>query len=168
MLARFEQLLGVAPNTFWREGQGFFNEFQQDNEAFSLFGQFDFEVTDRLTFTVGGNFTKDAKDVRSNGRTTDAFSNINLDAPQFAGSRALLLGQGALAQGVGNVLRLGRPATAAEIGGFAAANPAAFGQVNAGAQAFAAANANNPAANPLGGLRAFQFLPPIPQYPQRG
>lgn len=160
-----EQLLGVAPNTFWREGQGFFNEFEQDNEAFSLFGQFDFEVTDRLTFTVGGNFTKDAKNVRSNGRTTDAFSNINLDAPQFAGSRALLLGQGALAQGVGNVLRLGRPATAAEIGGFAAANPAAFGQVNAGAQAFAAANANNPAANPLGGLRAFQFLPPILNIP---
>lgn len=160
-----EQLLGVAPNTFWREGQGFFNEFEQDNEAFSLFGQFDLEVTDRLTFTVGGNYTKDAKNVRSSGRTTDAFSNINLDAPQFAASRALLLGQGALAQGVGNVLGLGRPATAAEIGGFAGANPAAFGQVNAGAQAFAAANANNPAANPLAGLRAFQFLPPILNIP---
>jgi outer membrane receptor protein involved in Fe transport len=160
-----EQLLGVAPNTFWREGQGFFSEFEQDNEAFSLFGQLDFELTDRLTFTIGGNYTKDAKNVRSNGRTTDAFSTINLDAPQFAGSRALLLGQGALAQGVGNVLRLGRAATAAEIGGFAAANPAGFAAVNAGAQAFAAANANNPAANPLAGLRAFQFLPPVLNIP---
>ena len=160
-----EQLLGVAPNTFWREGQGFFSEFDQDNEAFSLFGQLDLEVTDRLTLTVGGNYTEDRKQVRSNGRTTDAFSTINLDAPQFAPSRALLLGQGALAQGVGNVLRLGRPATAAEIGGFAAANPAGFAAVNAGAQAFAAANANNPAANPLGGLRAFQFLPPILNIP---
>ena len=160
-----EQLLGVAPNTFWREGQGFFSEFEQDNEAFSLFGQLDFELTDRLTFTVGGNYTKDAKNVRSNGRTTDTFSTINLDAPQFAGSRALLLGQGALAQGVGNALRLGRAATAAEIGGFAAANPAGFAAVNAGAQAFAAANANNPAANPLAGLRAFQFLPPVLNIP---
>lgn len=160
-----EALLGAAPGTFFAQGQGFFNEFQQDNEAFSLFGQFDFAVTDRLTLTVGANYTKDAKDVRSNGRSTDAFSRINLDAPQFAGSRALLLSQGALAQGVGNALGLGRSATAAEIGGFAAANPAVFGQINAGAQAFAAANANNPAANPLGGLRAFQFLPPILNIP---
>ncbi|ODS60338.1 MAG: hypothetical protein ABS48_01050 [Erythrobacter sp. SCN 68-10] len=160
-----EALLGAAPGTFFGQGQGFFNEFRQDNEAFSLFGQFDFEVTDRLTVTLGANYTKDAKDVRSNGRSTDAFSRVNLDAPQFAGSRALLLSQGALAQGVGNVLGLGRSATAAEIGGFAAANPAAFAQVNAGAQAFAAANANNPAANPLGGLRAFQFLPPILNIP---
>ena len=163
--ATLEQLLGAAPNTFWQAGQGFFSEFRQDNEAFSLFGQLDFEVTDRLTLTVGGNFTKDAKNVVSNGRSTDAFSRVNLDAPQFAGSRALLLGQGALAQGVGNVLRLGRAATAAEIGGFAAANPAGFAAVNAGAQAFAAANANNPAANPFGALRAFQFLPPILNIP---
>ena len=31
--------------------------------------------------------------------------------------------------------------------------------------AFAAANQNNPAANPLGGLRAFQFLPPFLNVP---
>lgn len=163
--ASVEQLLGVAPNTFWQAGQGFFNQFDQDNEAFSLFGQVDFEVTDRLTLTVGANYTEDAKDVSSNGRTTDAFSQINLDAPQFAPSRNLLLRQGAVASGVGQALRLGRSATAAEIGAFAAANAAAFGQINAGATAFANANQNNPAANPLGGLRTFQFLPPILNIP---
>lgn len=160
-----EGLLGQAPGSFFGEGQGFFNNFVQDNEAYSLFGQVDFKPTDRLTLTAGVNYTNDRKNVRSTSRSTDVFSNLNLDAPEFAASRALLLGQGALAQGVGNVLGLGRPATAAEIGGFAAANPAAFGQVNAGAQAFAAANANNPAANPLAGLRAFQFLPPILNIP---
>jgi len=160
-----EALLGARPGSFFAQGQGFFSNFQQDNEAYSIFGQFDFDVTDRLRFSFGANYTNDAKDVVSNGVTTDAFSQINLDAPQFAASRNQLLFQGALAQTVGNALRLGRNATAAEIGAFAAANPAAFGQINAGAQAFATANQNNPAANPFNGLRAFQFLPPILNIP---
>lgn len=160
-----EALLGAAPGTFFASGQGFFNSFQQDNEAYSIFGQLDFDVTDRLTLTVGANYTKDKKDVTSTGRTTDAFSQVNLDAPQFAPSRNLLLFQGALARTVGQALGLPGSASAAQIQQFAGANPAAFGQISAGAQAFATANQNNPAANPLGGLRAFQFLPPILNIP---
>ncbi len=160
-----EALLGAAPGTFFASGQGFFNSFQQDNEAYSVFGQVDFDVTDRLTVTVGANYTKDKKDVTSTGRTTDAFSQVNLDAPQFAASRNLLLFQGALARTVGQALGLPGSATAAQIQQFAIGNPAAFGQISAGAQAFATANQNNPAANPLGGLRAFQFLPPILNIP---
>ena len=160
-----EALLGAAPGTFFASGQGFFNSFQQDNEAYSIFGQVDFDVTDRLTVTVGANYTKDKKDVTSTGRTTDAFSQVNLDAPQFAPSRNLLLFQGALARTVGQALGLPGSATAAQIQQFAIGNPAAFGQISAGAQAFATANQNNPAANPLGGLRAFQFLPPILNIP---
>ncbi len=162
-----EALLGAAPGTFFASGRGFFNSFQQDNEAFSIFGQLDFEVTDRLTLTVGANYTKDKKDVVSDGRTTDAFSQVDLDAPQFAPSRNLLLFQGALAQTVGQALGLpaGQNASATQIQQFAGANPAAFGQISAGAQAFATANQNNPAANPFAGLRAFQFLPPILNIP---
>ena len=160
-----EQLLGATPGSFFASGQGFFNRFQQDNEAYSLFGQFDFDVTDRLTITLGANYTSDRKTVTSSGDSTDVFSSINLDAPQFAPSRALLLRQGALAQGVGTALGLGRSATATEIAAFAGANPAAFGQISAGAQAFATANQNNPAANPFGGLRPFQFLPEILNIP---
>ena len=160
-----EALLGQAPNTFFTAGQGFFNQFEQDNEAYSLFGQVDFEVTDRLTLTVGAAYTDDAKDVTSNGVSTDAFSNIDLDAAAFAPSRNLLLFQGALATTVGNVLGLGRQASAGEIQAFAGGNPAAFGQIQAGAQAFANANQNNPAANPFNGLRPFQFLPPIVNIP---
>ncbi|WP_374406122.1 TonB-dependent receptor [Pelagerythrobacter sp.] len=160
-----EALLGAAPGTFFAEGSGFFNDFQQDNEAYSFFGQFDIDLTDRLTVTLGGNYTKDKKDVVSNGVSTEAFSAVDLDAPQFAPSRNLLLFQGALAQGVGNALGLDRSATAAEIGAFAAGNMAAFGAIQAGAQAFANANQNNPQANPFAGLRAFQFLPPILNIP---
>ncbi|ODT00516.1 MAG: hypothetical protein ABS49_04720 [Erythrobacter sp. SCN 62-14] len=165
-LPAVEQLLGAAPGTFFAEGQGFFNSFTQDNEAYSLFGQLDFKPIDRLTLTAGVNYTNDRKNVRSNSRSTDAFSQLNLDDPAFAASRALLLTQGAIAQTVGNLIGLGGPAASqAQIEGFAAANPAGFAQVTAGAQAFAAANANNPAANPLGALRAFQFLPPILNIP---
>ena len=160
-----EALLGAPNGTFFAAGTGFFNDFRQDNEAYSLFGQVDIDLTDRLTVTLGANYTKDKKNVTSAGVSTEAFSAVNLDAPQFAPSRNLLLFQGALAQGVGSALNLGRSATAAEIGAFAAANMAAFGAIQAGSQAFANANQNNPAANPFNGLRAFQFLPPILNIP---
>ena len=70
-----------------------------------------------------------------------------------------------IATQVGSALRLGRRATAAEIGAFAAAQPAIFGQINAGATAFATANANNPAVNSFLGLRPLQFLPPFQNFP---
>ena len=88
------------------------------------------------------------------------FSNIDLVG---SGNRAIFA-QG-LATQVGTLLGLGRPASQAEIGAFAAANPAAFGQVSAGVQAFADANDTNPAVNPLLGLTPLQFLPPLQNCP---
>jgi iron complex outermembrane recepter protein len=136
-LPAVEQLLGAAPGTFFADGQGFFNNFTQDNEAYSLFGQVDFKPIDRLTLTAGINYTNDRKNVRSNSVSTDAFSQLNLDDPAFAPSRAFLISQGLQAQGLDA----------------------------ATADAIAAANANNPAANPFGDFRAFQFLPPIVNIP---
>src|SRR5690606_11909049 len=48
---------------------------------------------------------------------------------------------------------------------FAAANPAAFGAISAGATAYANANQNNPAANPLAQLRVLQYMPPFVDVP---
>ena len=155
-----EGLFGVAPGTYFAAGQGFFNDLKQDNEAYSLFGNVDFAVTDRLTLTLGANYTHDAKDVSSNSVTTDRFSAVDL---AVAGS-AVVRNQ-ALATQVGSALRLGRLATAAEIGAFAAARPTIFGQINAGATAFATANANNPAVNSFLGLRPLQFLTPFQNFP---
>ena len=132
-----EALLGQAPGTLFAEGQGFFNNFTQDNEAYSLFGQLDFKPTDRLTLTAGVNYTNDRKNVRSDSRSTDVFSNLDLDSPLFAGSRAFLIQQGLQAQGFDPVT----------------------------AEAIATAQANNPAANPFNALRDFQFLPPILNIP---
>jgi outer membrane receptor protein involved in Fe transport len=151
--------------TFFADGAGLVEDYSLDNESFSVFGQVDFEITDRLTLTLGGNYTKDKKDFGLDADSSDVFSSINLDAPQYAPFRYQLLYQGALAQGVGQALGLGRPATGAEIGGFAGSNPGVYATINAGAQAYGLGNANNPAANPLGIARALQFIPPFLDVP---
>ena len=152
-------------NQFFAQGQGFAEDYNLRSRSVSLFGQVDFEVTDGLILTLGGNYTNDWKKFSTSTVSSDVFSGVNLDAPQYAPFRNVLLFQGALAQTIGTALGLGRPATAVEIGAFAGGNPAAFGAIAAGSQAFANANANNPLANPLGPLRALQFLPPFLNVP---
>ncbi|WP_422060280.1 TonB-dependent receptor [Sphingopyxis sp.] len=151
--------------SFFRARDGLDEAYRLKDEAFSIFGTVDFEVTDRLTFTVGANYTKDKKRFSTNVISSDVFSGINLNAPAYAPFRNQLLFQGGLASQIGTTLGLGRSATAAEIGAFAGANPAAFGAISSAVQTFATANQNNPAANPLNGLKAFQFLPPFLNVP---
>ena len=134
--------------------------FVLENQALSLFGQFDVEITDGLVLTLGGNYTMDDKQATTTYNASSVFSGIDL---VDAGSRAITT-QG-IATTVGSLLQLGRPATQAEIGTFAQANPAGFAQVQAGAQAFAAANASNPQVNPLLGARALQLFPPFVNIP---
>jgi iron complex outermembrane recepter protein len=122
---------------FFQTGRGVNDAYKLRNTAWSIFGNVDFEVTDRLTLTAGFNYTQDRKRLATNNVSTDTFSRLNLDAAQYAPFRNQLLVGGALAQG------------------------ASLAQ----AQAFANANQNNPAANPLAGLRAFQFLPPFLNIP---
>ncbi|WP_404482323.1 TonB-dependent receptor [Novosphingobium sp. BL-52-GroH] len=150
---------------FFAPGTGLTEAYKLKDEAYSLFGQLDFEVAPGLIVTGGINYTHDAKRFATGTTSNDAFAGIDLDGAAYAPFRQTLLYQGALSQTVGNLLGLGRSATAAEIGAFAAANGAAFAQVNAGATAFAAGNANNPAANPLAGLRALQYFPPFMNLP---
>jgi len=162
-------------NRFFQPGQGFFNEMRQDNEAYSFFGNLDFEVVEGLVLTLGANYTKDKKQVTTNSVSTDVFSGVDLVG---AGRTALF--QQALATTVGGALGLppGTLATAAQIGAFAGAQPAIFAQIQAGATAFATANAGltaqqaaadgNPATttgNPFLALRPLQFLPPFQNCP---
>src|SRR5690606_17477844 len=144
---------------FFPAGAGFTESYTLHSKALSIFGQVDFEIVDGLVLTLGGNYTDDDKIFTAEAISTDLFSNIDLAAAQYAPFRQQVLFQGAVATTVGDTLGLGRQATAVEVGTFAATNPAAFGQIAAGATAFAAANANNPLANPLAPLRALQFMP---------
>ena len=149
--------------TFFNQGQGFTEEYTLDSEAFSIFGQVDFEIVDGLVLTLGGNYTDDSKQFTQDAVSTDVFSAIDFDAPELAPFRGQVLTQGAIATAVGDALGLDRLATEAEVLAFAT-NPATaafFPTIQAGATAFAQANVNNPLANPLNPLRALQFLPPF-------
>ncbi|MDO9370426.1 MAG: TonB-dependent receptor [Sphingopyxis sp.] len=174
-----EAILGGAnganyAGTFFRSGDGLDEAYKMKNEAFSIFGTVDFEVTDRLTLSLGGNYTKDRKRFSTNVVSSDTFSGIDL-----RGSGGRVIGQQALATGVGQALGLpaGTLASAAQIQAFAGAQPAIFGQINAQATAFGQLNANlttaqaaadnNPltVGNPFLALTPFQFLPPFLNVP---
>jgi iron complex outermembrane receptor protein len=153
---------------FFKPGTGMDEHYTLNDEAFSIFTQADFEVTDGLTLTGGINYTKDSKRFTTNVISNDSFAAINFDNPLYASFRQQLLFKGALASSVGGALGLGRSATATEIGAFATnplTNPT-YNAIVAGSTSFANANQNVPAANPLNGLKIFQsYLPPFLNVP---
>jgi len=118
-------------STLFRAGQGMDENYALKDESWSAFAQFDYRVNDRLTLTGGINYTHDAKRFSTATTSSDVFSAIDLDAPALAPLRAQLLAAGALDKG----------ATLQQ------------------AQLFAAAYMNDPTANPLNDLKAFQFMP---------
>ena len=68
----------VPAGTFFAEGQGVVETATQDNEAYSLFGQVDYDLTDRVVLTLGVNYTNDEKDVTLSQVNTDVFSQLDL------------------------------------------------------------------------------------------
>jgi outer membrane receptor protein involved in Fe transport len=173
----FEQLTGTPAGTFQAPGQGLAEDFRLKNDAYSVFGNIDFAVTDRLTLTLGANYTKDKKDVSTTSRQTDVFSAIPLST--FVGVGQAVLTNQFLATAVGQALQLptGTLASAAQIQGFAGAQPAIFAQIQAQATGFGALNSTLTAAqagadtnpltvgNPFLDLTVLQFLPPFMNYP---
>ncbi len=157
-VAAVEQLLGALSGNpalfagrFFGTGKGLTEGYRLKDEAYSIFGQVDFEVTDRLTLTGGLNYTKDKKRFSTSTTSDEVFSAIPLG--QFVAPATNLF----IAQTVGGLLGVpGGFASAAQIGAFAGAQPAAFQQIQAGAAATAAQ---------LPTLSALQFLPPFQNVP---
>ena len=158
----FEALTGTPAGSSFATGQGLFANFTQKDESYSLFGNVDYKFGDKLTLTLGANYTHDSKDVVSNVNSTDTFAAIDL---AVAGA-GVVRNQG-IATNVGVAIGLptGTLASAAQIGAFAGAQPTIYANIVAGSTAFANANANNPAVNPFLGLKALQFLPPFRNFP---
>lgn len=80
-LGGIEAILGgpaAAGTLFGQAGQGPAEFFGQDNKAFSVFGTLDFHPTDRLTATIGLNYTQDEKDAYFRSVNTDVFSALDL------------------------------------------------------------------------------------------
>ena len=146
---------------FFASGQGQFQQYRLNNESFSVFGQLDIEIVDRLTLTGGVNYTHDTKNYSVAANVTDVFSQVDFNNPLYASFRRALLFSGGVAQQVGNALSLGRSATSAEVTAFAGAQPVVFGNITTAVGAFADANQNNPLANPLNKLLPLQYMPQI-------
>ncbi len=72
-----EALSGFSPGTFHIPGSGVFEISSQDNRAINLFSQADYEITDRLTVTIGASYTNDRKDTALNQFNNDTFSNTD-------------------------------------------------------------------------------------------
>ncbi|MAP95329.1 MAG: TonB-dependent receptor [Ponticaulis sp.] len=154
-----EALLGLpVGTTFGQAGQGYTEVFGQDNTAWSIFGTVDAYVTDRLTATVGLNYTHDEKSAFGNVVATDSFSALDFVSIGNNVIYQTALGQTLAGFGI-------NPMDPAQVAAFAQANPAAFAQIQAGSQAFADANDSNPSVNPLLALQPLQFLPPFVNFP---
>ncbi|MFC4443341.1 TonB-dependent receptor [Caulobacter henricii] len=75
----------VPGKTYFQAGQGIDDYYAMEQTSFSLFGQADYAVTDKLTLTGGLAFLSDEKDAKSNVVLKDPFSSLNLSAvPQLS------------------------------------------------------------------------------------
>ncbi len=71
-------------STYFQAGQGIDDYYKMKQTSYSLFGQVDYKVTDKLTLTGGLAYLNDDKKARSNVVLKDPFSSLNLAAvPQF-------------------------------------------------------------------------------------
>jgi len=132
-----ELALGLPAGTFFGAGQFNAQFAEQDASSTNLFGQLDFDVSDRLTATVGISHTQADKTVSLDDFGNEVFGQLNLVNIGFG-----LIYQNLLLAGVPQPLAL----TWADRGSVTASCPA-----------------GDPTcfANPLLGLYPFQFFAPV-------
>ena len=152
-LGALEAGLGFPSGSFYAPDTGIIDNYEMDNTSYSLNGQFDFHMSDRLTLTAGAAYLKDKKTVVSDVTLTEPFMGLDLDAIGYG-----LNYQGAF---VATYAGYGVDATdPAQIAALEAVAPGTLAAITAGAMAYAAA-----APNPVGGLSALQFFVPPVNYP---
>ncbi|MEL7485711.1 MAG: TonB-dependent receptor, partial [Pseudomonadota bacterium] len=164
--ALFPTLGPISPVPFgagYAPGTGVFGDYTLDNRTYSLFGQVDWEVTDRLTLTGGISYINDRKEAVGISTLIDPVSEFDLTL----GGQAFLAAT-ALGGAIGTPFDAADPVpflTAA--GMLAGSDPATFAAAQAGALAFATDPANA-ALNPLTPLAGVQFFNPQVNFPQPG
>jgi outer membrane receptor protein involved in Fe transport len=92
--AQLGPVLGIPPGAFFASGTGFPSEsFTLDDDTLSLFTQFDYDISDSLTLTVGLNYTESDKEASGTLQSTELFSALPLGAflpPELAGPLSAL------------------------------------------------------------------------------
>lgn len=157
-LSTLEGILSAPTGFFFAPGQGIVDEYSLKNESYSVFSQIDFDVTDRLTLTGGIAYLNDRKAAQSFVQLNDPFANLDL-----VSIGNMLIFQSAFVEGYANLGVDASDPTA--VAAFEMMFPGTQAQVAAGAQAFADANAANPAVNPVLPLAQFQFFEPPINFP---
>lgn len=79
-----EAALGVPTGTLFAANTGNKISTTQDSEAYTLFGQLDFDLTDRLTLTGGLAYTNTQKDIDYRQVSNEAFSALDFVQIGFA------------------------------------------------------------------------------------
>ena len=73
---QIQGLLGAG--TFFGTGTGTVETFTHDNQSYNLFGQVDWNATDRFTLTLGVGYVNDEKTVNASTVNTDLFAGLDL------------------------------------------------------------------------------------------
>lgn len=150
-LAGLEANIGAPNGLFFQSGNGTFSTAKQDNRSFSIFGQADFEISERLTATVGVSYVSDEKDVDLNQLNTSAFSQLDFRAIGFAGAFGAITGLPPTPANIFNPALAGATAAAAQI-----------------AQTPCSPMNPPPACNAGLALQPLQFLPQLQGFPNAG
>ena len=75
-LGAIEGGFGFPAGTFFANGTGAQDTFSQDDQASSLFGQFDWLLNEQLTLTAGFNYTEAKKEVTFSQVNTNVFASL--------------------------------------------------------------------------------------------
>ncbi len=151
VLNSLEKALGLPAGTFFKAGQSGVVNTQQDNDSYTLFGQADWKMVDKLTLTLGLGYTQNKKDVTFLQSNTDVFSGLDLVQIGFGGAFQALTGLPPTPANIG--LILSNPLTA----------PAALAADRISVTPCSATNPP-PACNTALGLYPLQFLSPVVPY----
>ena len=89
-----EAAFGLPSGSLFRSGTGNKIETEQDTDAYTLFGQLDFDLTEQLTLTTGVAMTDTQKDVDFRQTSNELFSSLDFVTAGFAQIRGALLRAG--------------------------------------------------------------------------
>ena len=150
-LGGLETSLGLPAGTFFKSGTGLTTNADQDNTAYTLFGQMDWKLTSKLTFTGGLAWTKSDKTVSMLSTNSDTFAQLDFVQIGFANAFKSITGLAATPANIAAVT--GNPATApyAALADRISVTPCP-------------APAGLPACNSALGLYPLQFLTPVVPY----
>ncbi|MEH6734836.1 MAG: TonB-dependent receptor [Shewanella sp.] len=79
LLAGVEGVYGLDPGTFFSGDSAVSSEFEQENDAYSIFASFDYHISDDFTAIFGVSYTNDQKEINITQQHSDVLSALDLD-----------------------------------------------------------------------------------------